>query len=214
MQNTSEVQQRILDSAKDLFITNGYKGTSVRDIAAASDTSVAMVNYYFRSKYNLFEIIFEDAFDILAERVFSTITSDLPFFELIEIWINSYYEVLLEHPYIPIFILKEINQDPKRLMSRFMKREPYNIYWSINKRINEEVAMGHIKDTPVPDFLLNIISLCVFPFMFRNLATTLTSVSNEEYNKVLETHKSYVVEFIINALKTETAPVVNENLIS
>ena len=207
MQNPSEVQQRILDVAKDLFITNGYKGTSVRDIAAASETSVAMVNYYFRSKYNLFEIIFEDTLDVLAERVFTTITSDLPFFELIETWINSYYEILLEHPYIPIFILNEINQDPKRLMSRFMKREPYTIFWSIEKRIKEEVAMGHIKETPVPDFLLNILSLCVFPFIFRNLATSLTGVSNEEYNRGLEAHKTYVVEFIINALKTEKAPV-------
>ncbi|MDR2929275.1 MAG: TetR/AcrR family transcriptional regulator [Cytophagaceae bacterium] len=208
--NTTDVQRRILTAATDLFIRNGFRATSVRDIAAASDASVAMVNYYFRSKYTLFEMIFEDALDALFERVFKSLHSELPFFELLEAWINSYYEILMEYPQLPIFILNEINQDPKQLMSRMMKREPYSVYRLLEKRINDEAQKQLIRETPVHDFILNMLSLCVFPFMFRNLATSLTGASNDDYNDMLNEHKKYVVTFIINALTPPPKRGVNE----
>lgn len=75
----SDASERILHTARKLFIKNGYTGTSIRDIAKASGTNIAYVNYYFESKYNLFEIIFDEAFDILINRVFATLNSDMPF---------------------------------------------------------------------------------------------------------------------------------------
>ncbi len=85
---------------------------SIRDIAAASGANVAHVKYYFNSKANLFEIIFDEAFEILVKRIFTTLGSDIPFLEMIEKWINIYYEILPEYPQIPIFILNEINHSP------------------------------------------------------------------------------------------------------
>ncbi|MDH6304105.1 TetR/AcrR family transcriptional regulator [Parabacteroides sp. PF5-5] len=200
-QNSSEVKERIMDVARDLFIKNGYKGTSVRDIASASGTNVAMVNYYFHSKYNLFEIIFEEAFSRFQQRIFSTLDADLPFFVLIEKIIHSYYEMLQEYPQIPIFILNEVNQNPERLSERIREFGPYQLFLKMATRINEEVEKGTIKPTPPLDFLLNILSLCIFPFIFRNFGSNVANVSDEEYTKMLNNHKDYVVQFVINSLK-------------
>ena len=199
--NEAEVKDRIMLTARDLFIEKGYNGTSVRDIATASGTNVAMINYYFHSKYNLFEIIFEEALDVLIKRVFSILESDIPFFELVEAWITSYYEILTEYPQIPIFVLNEINQNPERLTNRIKDYNPYNIFTHISNRIEEEAKKGTIRETPPLDFLLNIISLCVFPFMFRILATKVAERSIQEYNEIISNHKTYVTEFVINALK-------------
>lgn len=200
-QTTSEVKDRILTVARELFINNGFDNTSIRDIAAASDTNVAMVNYYFRSKYNLFEIIFEEAFDILMNRVFSIIDSDKPFFDILDMWISAYYDVLIEYPQIPIFILNEINQNPERLTARIKNRKPYNIFLLMSKKIDEEVKKGTIRETSSIDFMLNILSLCLFPFMFGKLATRVAGKSIHEYNDILSEHKNYVINFVINALK-------------
>jgi AcrR family transcriptional regulator len=200
-QNTSEVRERILNVARELFIRNGYKGASIRDIAAASETNVAMVNYYFHSKYNLFEIIFEDAFNRLQRKIFSILSSDLPFFELIETVIDSYYEMLTEYPQIPIFILNEVNQNPERLSERMRAIDPYGVFLQMSKRIKEEEAKGVIKETPPVDLLLNILSLCVFPFILKNLGSNVAKVSQKEYSEMLITHKKYVIQFVINALK-------------
>lgn len=200
-EESSEVKEKILKEAQNLFIKNGYRGTSVRDIAKASGTNVAMVNYYFQSKYNLFEIIFEEALDIFSKRIFDTITSDLPFFELIETWIHAYYELLFEYPQIAAFILNEVSLNPEGLTNRIKKRNPYNAFNKIEERIEEEVKKGTIRQTPAADFLLNVFSMCMFPFMFGNLAMTLMEIPSDIYTNLIANHEKYVIEFTINALK-------------
>jgi len=200
-EESSEVKERIQKEAQILFIKNGFKGTSVRDIAKASDTSVAMVNYYFKSKYNLFEIIFEDALDVLTKRIFETINSDLPFFELIEMWIHNYYEILFQYPQIAAFILNEVTLNPEGLTNRIKNRNPYNSFAKVEQRIIEEVEKGTIRETPTADFLLNVLSLCMFPFMFGNLAVTLMEIPSGIYNQLIANHEKYVIQFVINALK-------------
>ena len=49
------VKDRLLDAAEELFCEHGYKGTSIRDIAAAAGCNIASVNYYFGSKEKLYE---------------------------------------------------------------------------------------------------------------------------------------------------------------
>jgi AcrR family transcriptional regulator len=196
-----DVKERILQVSRELFIKNGYNGTSVRDIAAASGTNVAHIKYYFQSKYNLFEIIFDEAFDILVRRIFSILRSDMPFFELVEHWINAYYEMLTEYPQIPLFILNEIDHNPDGVFKRIKKRGLPNIISLIASRLDEEAKKGTIKETPAIDFGLNIISLCVFPFLFGKFVSEVSETSKKEYNKILEQHRSYVVQFVIKALK-------------
>lgn len=199
--SSSDVSERILNAARELFIKNGYNGTSIRDIATAADANVAHVKYYYESKYNLFEIIFDEAFDILIKRIFTTLNSDMPFFEMVETWINIYYELLPQYPQIPIFILNEINQSPDTLINKIAKRNPEEIFTKLSERMEEEIAKGTIRDIPVVDFGLNVASLCVFPFMFRGLALKIADKSDAEYNKILEEHKKHVVSFIFSGLK-------------
>lgn len=49
------VKDRLLDVAEDLFCERGFKGTSIRDIAASAGCNIASVNYYFGSKEKLYE---------------------------------------------------------------------------------------------------------------------------------------------------------------
>jgi AcrR family transcriptional regulator len=48
------VQDRLMETAEDLFCNRGFNETSVRDIAAAADCNIASVNYYFGGKDNLY----------------------------------------------------------------------------------------------------------------------------------------------------------------
>lgn len=199
--NNSDVKGRILLAAQELFIQQGYDKTSVRDIAAASETNVAMVNYYYRSKYALFEIIFERALDVLFNRIFSIFCSDKPIFELVELWIDSYYETLMEYPQIPIFILREISQNPQGLTQRILKREPLELYTRMHNRLEQEVEAGRIRPTPPLDFMLNVLSLSVFPFMFGQIGPRVADRPMADYHDVLKQHKVYVIDFVKQAIK-------------
>ena len=94
-----------------------------------------------------------------------------------------------------------MNQNPDALIKRVLKRNPQAIFTRLSQRVEEEVKKGTIKDIPVIDLGLNVLSLCVFPFMFRGLAVKVAKKSVTEYNNVLAEHKKYVIELILNGLK-------------
>lgn len=50
-----KVQDRLLDSAEELFCEHGFDGASIRDIAASADCNIASVNYYFGGKEKLYK---------------------------------------------------------------------------------------------------------------------------------------------------------------
>ena len=196
-----EAQQKIIDAARNLFIKKGFKATTVRDIATQSGTNVAMVNYYFRSKENLFNAIFEESFLILVQKVFSILDSDLPFFELIREWISSYYDMLLEYPDLPIFVLNELAKNPDKLGTTFKQKTPYQLYAKLAIRINEEEKKGMIHTLSLSDFFLNVLSLSVFPFIAKPIVTQFLNLSEKDYTEMLDNHRDFVVDFIIKAIK-------------
>jgi len=53
--SSKNVKGRLLDAAEGLFCERGFKGTSIRDIAASAGCNIASVNYYFGSKEKLYE---------------------------------------------------------------------------------------------------------------------------------------------------------------
>lgn len=52
-------REHIINTAIELFAVKGFEGTSIRDLAAAANVNIAMINYYFGSKEKLFESIVE-----------------------------------------------------------------------------------------------------------------------------------------------------------
>ena len=55
----TDKKEHIINKAIELFAEKGFKGTSIRDLAAKAEVNVAMVNYYFGSKEKLFEAMVE-----------------------------------------------------------------------------------------------------------------------------------------------------------
>lgn len=59
-------RHRALDAALDLFSQQGFRGTTIRQIAEAADLSVGNVYYHFPSKEAIFEHLLED----FSHRIF------------------------------------------------------------------------------------------------------------------------------------------------
>lgn len=63
----------ILNAAYDLFTTKGYCSVTVRDIASAANVNAALVSYYFNSKENLADLVYQK---IANEQFTSLATED------------------------------------------------------------------------------------------------------------------------------------------
>lgn len=70
----TEPKERIIKAAFEIFGEKGYKSTTIREICKKADVSLALVNYHFRNKKNLYEVIvtttIEKAFKSIPEKDF------------------------------------------------------------------------------------------------------------------------------------------------
>lgn len=61
---------QILDKAELLFAKQGYSGTTLRQVADATDVTSAMTAYYFKNKENLFrEVFLRRGLDVAQQRM-------------------------------------------------------------------------------------------------------------------------------------------------
>ncbi|MCA1021914.1 forespore capture DNA-binding protein RefZ [Halobacillus litoralis] len=72
MNRPNGTRNKVLDVACRLFYSQGFNGTSVRDIAKAANVNVSLIHYYFKSKQGLFESLavsyFEPYLDMLESE--------------------------------------------------------------------------------------------------------------------------------------------------
>jgi AcrR family transcriptional regulator len=57
-----DTKEKIEQAARHLFATNGFDGTSIRDISKTAEVNIAAINYHFSSKEMLFEALIEKMF--------------------------------------------------------------------------------------------------------------------------------------------------------
>ncbi len=101
-----EKRNRIVDAALKTFGTNGYKKTSVSDIAKVADISKAMVFHYFGTKKDLYLYLLKMCTDIIINEInngFDSTVTD--FFERIKQSAELKASVMRKHTNIPAFIL-------------------------------------------------------------------------------------------------------------
>src|SRR4249920_2351657 len=97
-------EEKILSAAKKVFISRGMAGARMQDIADEAGINKAMLHYYFKNKEKLFEVIFMEAAAQLFPRINEIFFSDYSLFEKIERFCEEYMAVVMENPYLPLFV--------------------------------------------------------------------------------------------------------------
>src|ERR1700733_13912192 len=116
--NTS-TEEKIKEAARRVFTQKGYAATRTRDIAEESGLNLALINYYFRSKEKLFDVIMLEHLQLFIHSVMGIVNDPATTLqEKIENLISHYIDMLIKNPNIPIFVLSEIHADPKKLISK------------------------------------------------------------------------------------------------
>jgi TetR/AcrR family transcriptional regulator len=114
---SQEMVDKIMLSATRVFVVKGKAGTSMQDIAAEAGINRTLLNYYFRSKDNLFEQVFMNLISRFLPAIINTLQMDMPITRRLESFIDYYFEILIENPIIPLFILQELTSNPQRLIN-------------------------------------------------------------------------------------------------
>ncbi|PSL48252.1 TetR family transcriptional regulator [Chitinophaga niastensis] len=201
MATEKNTEAQIIAAAKKIFMQKGLSGARMQDIADEAGINKAMLHYYYRSKDKLFDIIFEEAADNVFKVLSAILKSDMPFAEMVAAIVENYINNLIKNPYLPMFVLNEIHQNPERIINRFSKSgHPPDVQAFVEKVMKVQ-KKGEIRKVSPLQLLLNIVSMCIFPFAAKPLLQTIAGLDEIQYRMMMEERKKQVVDFIMAALK-------------
>ncbi|BAX81413.1 TetR/AcrR family transcriptional regulator [Labilibaculum antarcticum] len=197
---SSETQETILIAARQIFAQKGLAGARMQEIADSAGINKALLHYYYRSKDKLFEQVFEEAFKQIVRPLGAFLADNSELFQKIRNICRLYHEVLIEYPFIPNFVINEINSDPTRILKLLDAEGVLEGMENTALQISEAVKSGIIRSIDSRELILNIISLSVFPFAARPIAQELL-YKDINMDKMLNERADCVSDFIIKSIK-------------
>ena len=188
-------EEKIKEAAQRVFMKKGFAATRTRDIAQEAGINLALLNYYFRSKEKLFDIIMLEKlakfFGAVAPVLNETETS---LEQKITLLSNNYIDLLIDNPELPIFILSEVRTHPERFVSKIPVARVVDSHFI--KQLQERKPDVH----PL-HFLMNILGLSVFPFIMKPVFHASGILNEKSFMARMEERKVLIPKWINAMLK-------------
>jgi len=198
MEDSNNIENRIIEAAKTVFVREGYEATKMGDIATEAGISRTSLHYYFRTKELLFEAIFGQLMSTILPNVEIIMNQHSSILEKLPLIIDQYLAAIRRNPLFPIFVVSEMNRDPEHLYHAIMKHssriEPI---LRLQQQMMDEMEKGLIRKRPLVDTASTLLSLVVFPYLIRHTLTIVFLDRNQEaFEEFLNRRKELIKEIM------------------
>jgi AcrR family transcriptional regulator len=203
-----DTEQRILDSAHAVFLRRGTAGARMQEIADEAGVNKALLHYYFRSKNRLAEAVFQRVAMRLLPPVIAVLGSDAGIEEKVERVVEIELDQLARSPFMPAYIISEINQHPDRVR-QFVKSMTGvevdgiipHVREKLDRQLKARARAGTLRPVSAEQFVVNLLSLCIFPFAARPMLAAALQMDERGFHRFIEQRKSDLPAFFLNALR-------------
>ena len=204
----SLTERRILDAAHTVFLRRGTAGARMQEIAASAGVNQALLHYYFRSKDGLSQAVFRRAASQLFPRVIAMLASDTPLEQKVAGVVQLELEQLSRAPYLPGYIISELNHHPDRvpqLVAALTAMTPEDVrpkvLLRLRRQLDAAVKAGRIRRIAPERFLVNLLSLCIFPFAARPMMMALLGLDQRGFDRFIDRRRDELADFFLGALR-------------
>jgi len=195
------METRIVEAAEQLFVQKGFEETSMSDIAAAVGINRTALHYYFRTKDKMFQAVFGGLVEEFLPRMQVIFMDDTPLLVKFERVLDEYFTIFRENPYLPKFILGEVQRDVDHLLAVGRRLHIDQYLRAIEQVLLHEMDEGRIRRVPMQTILITFFSQLTFPFLAKNLVISLFYDTEEEYQGFLSDWKSVILTQVRNLLQ-------------
>ncbi|MFT3935325.1 MAG: TetR/AcrR family transcriptional regulator [Chitinophagaceae bacterium] len=196
-------EDKIKNAARIVFHKKGFAATRTRDIAEEAGINLALLNYYFRSKEKLFEIIMLESLQGFVKfimEVFNDETTSLD--AKIERFADKHIDLLLKNPGLPLFILSELRENPDLLANKIGNLKM--IYQShFMQQLQKGMKEGKITPINPAHLIINTLGFTAFSFAAAPLLKTVNSLSDKDFEQLMQERKQLVPKWIKATLKAK-----------
>ncbi len=195
-------EQKIFDAAHEVFMQKGMDGAKMQEIADRAGINKALLHYYYRSKEKLYEMVARAIIGRALPIIREFLETEYPLEEKIRRFVNFYVDLIARNPYVPIFVISEMNKHPDRFIDNILPKEIPKPDVFLHQ-VEVEIAAGRIRPIKPQHLLVNMVSLCIFPFVAKPMMRIVIGMNAQEMRIFLDERKEEVLHFILASLRPE-----------
>ena len=206
--HSTRTEEVILDAAHRVFLRRGSAGARTQEIADEAGVNKALLHYYFRTKERLATAVFARAASKLMPPVIATLASDEELETKVARVVDIELDVLLRHPYLPGYIISELTHNPARarqllaaLTGVAIDELAPRVLAGVARQIRARVREGRMRAIAPDQFLLNLLSLCIFPFAARPMVQAILGLDDAAFARLIARRKRELPVFFLQGLR-------------
>jgi len=167
MSQLSDSEVKIIEAAKQVFLEKGLENAKMRDIADTAGISRTALNYYYRTKENLFYKIIEEILEGIIPHFESLLSKDtLSFQERLLGIIDVYADFLSRNNAVPRFVMMEMQRHPQTLLDFINTNQKVKEYLQlIHAMLDREAEEKSIKQLPMEELVTLFYGLLFVPYL-------------------------------------------------
>jgi AcrR family transcriptional regulator len=203
MDSELSTEEKIKEAARKLFTQKGFAATRTRDIAEEAGINLALLNYYFRNKQKLFDIIMLENIQLFLGVLLQKLEGEKRSLEeLLKFMAENYIDMLLKNPDLPFFVLSafqsgEAVEDQQGI---FFERIS-TVRDTFIARLGEQIQQGHLKSVHPLQFMANLMGMIIFPFIANRLMKDRFHLSDEAFATLMEERKKLIPQWMMKTLQ-------------
>lgn len=199
----SNTEDKIKEAARVLFQEKGFSATKTRDIAEAAGINLALLNYYFRSKQKLYNIIMEEAIQkVMPPLVVILNDKETSIEEKLERFVALYIDLNISNKNFTFFIIDNIQRGGLSLplINSFNQQAKESFFF---KQFGAYAKTNKIAPINPLHLLMNILGLTAFPFLVKPMFEDGIGVSQRTMDEIMEERKRLIPVWIKQMLRKE-----------
>jgi len=201
--NDWSTEDKIKNAARTVFHKKGFAATRTRDIAEEAKINLALLNYYFRTKKKLFELImFETLSGFLQNMLLIFNDENTTLEKKIALVTEKYIDLITAEPEIPLFIMSELRSDT----TGFLEKLPVGntiLQSTFIKQYQKATKEGKITEPNPLHFIMNLMGLVIYPFIGSPILKKIGGIKDNQFDKLMQERKKLIPIWIKAMLKAK-----------
>jgi len=188
---------KAVENARKLFIQKGKEGVRMQEIADKAGVNKGLLHYYFKTKDNLFQEIFRIEFLSLYGIINEILKGKNSMDEKLSSIIDHFFAKNLAEENYGSFMAFECARNNKLVGELEVEANFGNSVELLNTEFrNNKISSTHAFSLQV---MLNIISLCTFPFSLQGAVDKINGKG--DWESFMDERKTFLKTIIIGSLR-------------
>jgi TetR/AcrR family transcriptional regulator len=196
-----QTEEKIFESATEVFIEKGMDGARMQDIANRAGINKSLLHYYYRTKDHLFNAVFEMIAGQMFRKFAPVLDENLSLEDKLRFFFREHISFMQKNPRLPLFILSEFHRNPQRIRKLIQNIDIGKLWDTLEAQHKEELEEYNITKEDIPQFMTTVAGMSVFPFAAKTVVAPIMEKMGYDFDDYIERRKEYAADFVIKAIK-------------